>query len=178
VLRFRAVIDPGLPIGTTVTNTAVVAWDTPTQTASASVSIDVGGTPGVGVLNGTAWHDADFDRLQGGAERALEGWTVELYRNGQRVHSTLTAADGSYRIVGLAPNDASSDRYELRFARRTRVLRPPRSVAATRRSRTARSRSPTSWSPRAATCRISTCRSIRTAWSTTPCCGRRWPARR
>jgi large repetitive protein len=115
VLRFRAVIDPGLPIGTTVTNVAVVAWDTPAQTASASVSIDVGGTPGAGVLNGAAWHDADFDRLQGGAETPLQGWTVELYRNGQRVHTTLTGADGSYRIVGLAPNDASADRYALRF---------------------------------------------------------------
>ncbi|HUG98070.1 MAG TPA: hypothetical protein VMQ83_02720 [Gammaproteobacteria bacterium] len=115
VLRFRAVLDPGLAIGTTVTNTAVVAWNTPAQTESASVSVDVGGTPGVGILNGAAWHDADFDRDQGGAERALEGWTVDLYRNGQLLHSTLTDAEGAYRIIGLGPNDANSDRYELRF---------------------------------------------------------------
>jgi uncharacterized repeat protein (TIGR01451 family) len=115
VLRFRAVLDANLPIGTTVTNTGVVTWNTPQQTASASVSIDVGGMPGVGVLNGRAWHDADFDRAFGGSERALEGWTVELLRNDQPLRSVLTDASGVYRIDGVAPNDASGDRYELRF---------------------------------------------------------------
>jgi aconitase B len=38
VLRFRATLAPGLANGTVVTNTGVVAWNTPTQTASASVS--------------------------------------------------------------------------------------------------------------------------------------------
>ena len=70
VLRFRATLDPNLAVGTTVTNTGVVNWNTPPQTASASVSIDVGGMPGVGVLGGAAWHDADFDDLLGGGERA------------------------------------------------------------------------------------------------------------
>ena len=46
------------------------------QTASASVSIDVGGTPGVGILNGRVWHDANFDTIADAAERKLEGWTV------------------------------------------------------------------------------------------------------
>ncbi|MFU8895638.1 MAG: SdrD B-like domain-containing protein [Gammaproteobacteria bacterium] len=114
-LRFRAVLDPGLAIGTTVTNVAVVEWNAASQSASASVSLDLGGTPGVGVLNGAAWHDANFDRIQDGAERPLQGWSVELYRNGQRIHSTLTGPDGAYRISGLGPNDATSDRYELRF---------------------------------------------------------------
>ncbi len=114
-LRFRAMIDPTLAIGTTVTNTGVVTWNTPQQTASASVSIDVGGTPGAGVLNGRAWHDADFDKAFGGTERALEGWNVELYRNDQPLRSVLTDASGIYRIDGAAPNDASGDRYELRF---------------------------------------------------------------
>ena len=36
-----------------ITNTGVVTWNNPPQTASASVSIDVGGMVGVGVLNGT-----------------------------------------------------------------------------------------------------------------------------
>jgi large repetitive protein len=115
VLRFRATIDPGLAIGTTVTNTAEVRWDNPARTASASVSIDVGGAAGVGILNGAAWHDADFDRVQGEGERALEGWTVELYRNGGLLHSTLTGAGGEFRISGLVPNDLSGDQYELRF---------------------------------------------------------------
>ena len=44
--------------------------------------------PGVGVLNGTAWHDADFDDIAGrAASDALEGWTVELYRDGELVFS-------------------------------------------------------------------------------------------
>jgi uncharacterized repeat protein (TIGR01451 family) len=46
VLVFQATIDPGLVAGTTVTNTGVVTWGAPpTQTASASVSIDVAAVP-------------------------------------------------------------------------------------------------------------------------------------
>ena len=116
VLRFRATLDADLATGTTVTNTAQVRWNTPEQTASASVSLDVGGAPGVGALNGAAWHDADFDNVQGGAERVLADWTVELYRNERLVHSTRTNADGAYRISGLGPNDLTGDSYELRFS--------------------------------------------------------------
>ncbi len=115
VLRFRAVIDPGLSIGTTVTNTGVVGWNGPTETASASVSLDVGGIPGVGVLNGEVWHDADFDRTTDGRERRLGGWIVELYRNGAPLQSFLTDASGVFRIGGVAPNDTNGDQYELRF---------------------------------------------------------------
>ncbi len=106
-LRFRATINAGLPIGSTVTNTGVVNWNSPTQSASASVSIDVGGVPGVGVLNGAAWHDANLDDVQGASERSLAGWSVELYRNGQLQYSTLTDSSGAYRISGLAPNDVT-----------------------------------------------------------------------
>ena len=115
LLRFRTVIDPGLAMGTTVTNTGVVRWNDPTQNASASVSLDVGGIPGVGVLNGGVWHDANFDRATGGSERRLEGWIVELYRNGQPLQSFVTDASGIYRIGGLAPNDVNGDQYDLRF---------------------------------------------------------------
>src|SRR6185295_269711 len=45
LLRFRAVINPNLAMGTRITNTATVYWNNPVRTASASVSIDVGGTP-------------------------------------------------------------------------------------------------------------------------------------
>ena len=37
-VRFRAQIAAGLPAGTTLTNTALVTWNNPPQTASASVS--------------------------------------------------------------------------------------------------------------------------------------------
>jgi uncharacterized repeat protein (TIGR01451 family) len=115
VLRFRAVLDPGLAIGTVVTNTGVVAWNTPTQTASASVSIVVGGVPGVSVLTGSAWHDADFDDVRDAGERPLPGWTVELYRDTVLWNSALTDASGDYRIIGVEPNDTSGVQYELRF---------------------------------------------------------------
>jgi uncharacterized repeat protein (TIGR01451 family) len=117
VVRFRAVLDADLPMGTRVTNTATVYWSDPVQTASASVAIDVGATPGIGVLSGQAWHDTNFDRIPDDAERNLEGWTVQLYRNDVLAHSTLTAADGTYRISGVAPNYETDDEYELRFVR-------------------------------------------------------------
>jgi uncharacterized repeat protein (TIGR01451 family) len=115
LLRFRAILDPGLVDGMVVTNTGVVAWNTPTQTASASVSIVVGGIPGVSVLNGSAWHDADFDDARGSAERVLAGWAVDLYRDSQLLHTALTDANGVYRIIGVEPNDTSGSPYELRF---------------------------------------------------------------
>src|SRR5713101_3083913 len=45
-LRFRATLGSTLAAGTIVTNTGVVTWNTPSQTASASVSITVGGIVG------------------------------------------------------------------------------------------------------------------------------------
>jgi len=115
VLRFRAVLDPGLATGTVVTNTGVVAWNNPTQTASASVSIVVGGVPGVSVLNGSAWHDADFDDIRDAGERALVGWAVDLYRDNVLWNTVLTDANGDYRIIGVEPNDLNGVAYELRF---------------------------------------------------------------
>ena len=46
VLRFQAILSPGLATGTVVTNIGVATWNTPTQTANASVSIIVGSVPG------------------------------------------------------------------------------------------------------------------------------------
>ena len=88
---------------------------TKAQTASASVSLDVGGMPGVGLLSGALWHDADFDLLQGGGERALAGWTVELLRNGAVIYSVQADASGAHQLTGLAPNDVNGDQYGLRF---------------------------------------------------------------
>jgi len=115
VLSFRAVIDANLAIGTVVTNTADVNWNDPVQTASATVSVTLGGMPGVGILGGTVWHDADFDDQAGSGERLLEGWTVELSRGGSVVHTTSTDVDGTFRIAGVAPTYVAADRYTLRF---------------------------------------------------------------
>src|SRR4030095_5463303 len=102
VLRFRATIAPTLAIGTRITNTGEVKWNNPPQTARASVSIDVGGMVGVGVLNGKAWHDANFNTISDSNERVLEGWTVQLYRNDTLLRTALTDAGGAYRIAGIA----------------------------------------------------------------------------
>ncbi|HJY37289.1 MAG TPA: DUF11 domain-containing protein, partial [Steroidobacteraceae bacterium] len=115
VLRFRAVINPNLIDGTTITNTGTVTWNNPPQTASASVSFDVGGIPGVGILNGKAWHDANFNRTLEANERVLAGWTVALYRNDQLLRSVQTDANGVYRMGAIPPNYITGDRYELRF---------------------------------------------------------------
>ena len=115
VLRFRAVINPSLLDGTRITNTGTVTWNNPPRTANASISIDVGGMPGVGMLNGKAWHDANFNRTLEADERVLEGWSVELYRNDRPLRTVQTDINGVYRIGGIAPNYASGDRYELRF---------------------------------------------------------------
>jgi uncharacterized repeat protein (TIGR01451 family) len=116
-LRFRAVLEPNLAQGTRVTNTATVYWNDPAQQASASVSIDVGGIVGVGLVSGRVWHDADFDRVFDANEIALEGWTIELFLNDSLAHVARTAADGVYRLSGVEPNYATTDTYELRFRR-------------------------------------------------------------
>ena len=38
----------------------------------------------------------------GAAERLLEGWTVDLYRDDQRLHTVSTDTDGAYRIESLS----------------------------------------------------------------------------
>src|SRR5262249_14581752 len=114
VLRFRATLSPNLVLGTVVPNTAVVAWNNPTQTASASVSIVVGSIPGRGsvlaLLNGSVWYDVNFDNVQDSVERALAGWAVELYRDNQLSQSVKTDENGVYRIIGVAPNDTAGVR--------------------------------------------------------------------
>jgi uncharacterized repeat protein (TIGR01451 family) len=116
-LRFRAVLNASLAVGTRVTNTGTVYWNDPVQQASASVSIDVGGIPGTGLVNGRVWHDADFDRVYDTNELALAGWDVELYLNDSLAHTARTAADGVYRMSSVEPNYATADTYELRFRR-------------------------------------------------------------
>ena len=114
-VRFRVQIAAGLPNGTTLTNTAVVTWNNPSQTASASVSVDIGGVPGVGNLNGTAWLDANFNKTPDSGEPLLQGWTVTLFLNGAQLQSVLTDLNGVYHFAGIAPTDGTPNRYELRF---------------------------------------------------------------
>jgi uncharacterized repeat protein (TIGR01451 family) len=115
-VRFRVQIAAGLPAGTTLTNTGVVTWNTPPESASASVSVDIGGVPGVGTLNGTAWLDANFNKVPDLDEPRLQGWTVALFRNGVQLQSVLTDVNGVYRFGGVPPTDGTPDRYEVRFS--------------------------------------------------------------
>jgi uncharacterized repeat protein (TIGR01451 family)/fimbrial isopeptide formation D2 family protein len=116
VVRFRVQIHSNLAFGTTITNTGVVRWNDPAQRDSATVSIDIGGTPGSASLNGTVWHDSNLNKVpDSGTETMMEGWSVELYRNNQLVTTALTDANGFYRFSGVAPNVGTSDLYELRF---------------------------------------------------------------
>jgi uncharacterized repeat protein (TIGR01451 family) len=114
-VRFRVQIASGLAAGTTLTNTAVVTWNNPPQTASASVSIDIGGVPGAGSLNGTVWLDANFNKIADAGEPLLQGWTVGLYLNGAQVQAVLTDVNGVYRFSSVPPTDGTANLYELRF---------------------------------------------------------------
>ncbi|MFL6387179.1 MAG: SdrD B-like domain-containing protein [Terriglobales bacterium] len=114
-LRFRVQIAATVPAGTTLTNTALVTWNTPTETASASASVVIGTVPGAAILNGTAWLDADFNKVPDTGEPRLQGWTVGLFRNGVQVQSVLTDVNGVYRFSNVSPTDLTPDHYEIRF---------------------------------------------------------------
>lgn len=114
-LRFRVQIAATVPAGTTLTNTGLVTWNTPTETASASVSIVIGTVPGAATLNGTAWLDANFNKVPDTGEPRLQGWTVGLFRNGVQVQSVLTDVNGVYRFSNVSPTDLTPDHYEIRF---------------------------------------------------------------
>ncbi len=114
-VRFRVEIDPALPIGATITNQCTVSWNVGTQSTSASVSLDVGGTPGSAGLNGRVWHDANLDKLYDSSELTLAGWSVELYRNNVLLTTTLTDANGAYILGGVVPNQGLPEPYEVRF---------------------------------------------------------------
>jgi len=115
-VKFRATLNPSLAPGTVVTNTGVATWNNPIQTASASVSIVVGSLAGFGILSGSLWYDADFDGVQDSSERALTGWTVELYRDNQLLQSVQTDTNGAYRITGVEPNARVGVRPQLQSA--------------------------------------------------------------
>lgn len=115
-VRFRAQIDPAVGYGTTITNVGVVDWNNPQQTASASISIDVGGTPGSAALNGQVWHDANLNVVYDAAsENSEQGWVVDLYLDSLLVATALTDADGRYQFSGLVPSANVTGLYELRF---------------------------------------------------------------
>jgi len=115
VVRFRVQIIGTVAIGTTITNTGAVRWNSPAQSDTASVSIDVGCTPGSATLNGNVWHDANLNTAYDVGEQQLQGWSVALYRNGSLATTVTTDTVGAYQIGGLLPNAGTPDLYEIRF---------------------------------------------------------------
>lgn len=115
-LRFRVTIGGALAMGTTISNTGVVAWNAPVLNASASVSLSVGGVPGSANLNGHVWHDANFNNVADGTELNLAGWLVGIYRNNILLGTTTTDASGLYSVSGLVPSASVADQYSVRFS--------------------------------------------------------------
>jgi len=114
-LRFRVTLNGSAAAGSVLTNTAQASWNSPTQSASASATVSVGGMPGSGTLSGFVWQDANFNSTPDGNELALANWSVELYENGRLLSSVPTGGDGSYQLRGLTPNAGTANEYELRF---------------------------------------------------------------
>lgn len=115
VLRFRVTLNGSAATGSIVTNTAQASWNTPVQTANASSSVTVGGMPGSGTLNGTVWHDTNYNNMLDSGEATLTGWSVDLYQDGGLVGTVIPGADGSYHFSGVTPNAGTTIKYELRF---------------------------------------------------------------
>ena len=111
-LRFQAQISATAPLGTTLDNVGVVSWSSPTKTATANISIGVGGVPGSAALNGVVWRDTDLDSANDVNEASLANWSVELYRGTQLLASVQTDPDGAYRLSGLS---SAGSPYTLRF---------------------------------------------------------------
>src|SRR5690348_4264733 len=127
-VRFRAQIATGLPPGTTLTNTALVTWNNPSQPASANASIDIGGnsTPdlvltktgpatmnpgqlgqfGLNVQNtgvSDAWNATILDRLPSGQSGGMCTTTPQL------VSAQIFQADGVTPVAGKGPLVAGAD---------------------------------------------------------------------
>ncbi len=116
VVRFRVQINNAVSYGTTITNTGVVGWNNPQQTDSATVSLDVGGTPGSAALNGVVWHDANLNTVyDAGGENVQQGWSVELYLDSHLLTTVTTGTDGRYQFSGLVPTANLTGLYEIRF---------------------------------------------------------------
>jgi len=114
-LRFRVILNNSLVVGDTITNIGDVSWNVPPSTATASVSIGIGGIAGTVNLNGQVWHDSDFSNDVGTGESLLQGWAVNLYSNNVLLARALSDANGSFQFSGLSPNLPSGNPYELRY---------------------------------------------------------------
>ncbi|WP_418295624.1 hypothetical protein [Microbulbifer sp. SA54] len=119
-LRFQARLAENLAIGYTVVNTAEVKWNDPPAYNEATVTIDIGGTPGIANVSGYLWHDVNFSETADSEERLLTNWTVELYFNNALLETGQSDENGYFQFAGLVPNmdgaGANGASYELRYS--------------------------------------------------------------
>src|SRR6516162_8682488 len=133
-LRFRATLGSTLAAGTIVTNTGVVTWNNPSQTASASVSINIGalaapnlmftksgpatmnpGQPGPFTLNmqntgnSDAWNATIVDKLPTGTTGGMCTATPQI------LSAQVFQADGVTPVPGKGPLTAGTG-YTLSYA--------------------------------------------------------------
>ena len=114
-VAFTVDIVSSLAVGTTIDNTANISWNAASQFASDSASVDIGSAPGIAALNGSVWHDINYDDVFDTTERLLENWAVEIYLNTQLLDTVYTDTDGAFNILGLAPSSVVGGEYELRY---------------------------------------------------------------
>src|SRR6516162_530791 len=133
-LRFRATLGSTLAAGTSVTNTGVVTWNTPPQTASASVSINIGAVAAPNLVftksgpstmnpgqlgqftlnmqntgNSDAWNATIVDKLPTGTTGGMCTATPQI------LSAQVFQADGVTPVPGKSPLTASTG-YTLSYA--------------------------------------------------------------
>ena len=131
-LRFRATLGSTLAAGTTVTNTGVVTWNNPPQTASGSVSIQVVTPPALTLTKGgqtttyigqqgqftldvqntgttDAWNATILDKLPTGTSGGMCAATPQI------LSAQVFQADGVTAVPGKGPLTAGTD-YTLTYA--------------------------------------------------------------
>src|SRR5712671_3550447 len=127
-VRFRVQIAAGIPAGTILTNTALVTWNSPTRTSSASVSINIGETSapnlvltktgpatmspgqlgqfGLNVQNtgvSDAWNATILDRLPSSPSGGMCSTAPQV------VSAQVFQADGVTAVAGKGPLVAGTD---------------------------------------------------------------------
>src|SRR5216684_1273715 len=132
-VRFRVQIAAGIPAGTILTNTALVTWNTPTRTSSASVSIAIGATSAPSLVltktgpatmspgqlgqftlnvqntgNSDAWNATIVDKLPTGTTGGMCNMTPQV------LSARVFQADGVTPVAGKGPLTAGAD-YTLSY---------------------------------------------------------------
>lgn len=98
------VVSAGSPAN--VTNTAEVSSSTnDTNPENNAASAETGVLDCRASVSGTKYEDANDDGIKGLDETGLEGWTIELRKNGELLNKTITDQSGQYSFVALDPGD-------------------------------------------------------------------------